>query len=88
MMLNDLINKWRGTKKTSSQTAKQRLQCAIVYDNLEVTDDVLISLKSDIIEVLSKYFKIDSKAISLDIERSKDTSALVLNTPILSTIRR
>jgi cell division topological specificity factor len=87
-MLNDLFSKWRGTKKSSSQTAKQRLQCAIVYDNLEVSDDVLISLKSDIIDVLSKYFKIDSKAISLDIERSKDSSSLILNTPILSTIRR
>ena len=87
-MFNDLIKKWRGTKKTSSQAAKQRLQCAIVYDNLEVTDDVLISLKSDIIDVLSKYFRIDSKAISLDIERSKDSSSLVLNTPILSTIRK
>ena len=88
MMLNDLINKWRGTKKSSSQTAKQRLQCAIVYDNLEVTDDVLLSLKSDIVDVLSKYFKIDSSAISLDIERSTGQSALVLNTPILSTVRR
>lgn len=88
MMLNELISKWRGTKKGSGQTAKQRLQCAIVYDNLEVTDDVLISLKKDIIDVLSKYFRIDSQAISLDIERSPDSSSLVLNTPILSTIRR
>jgi cell division topological specificity factor len=87
-MFNDLINKWRGTKKGSGQTAKQRLQCAIVYDNLEVSDDVLLSLKSDIVDVLSKYFKIDSAAISLDIERSTGQSALVLNTPILSTVRR
>jgi cell division topological specificity factor len=87
-MLNDLLRKLRGTKSTSSQTAKKRLKFAIVYDNLEVSDEVLEHLKHDIIEVISRYFEIDTKAISLDIDRSDDSSSLVLNTPILAAIRR
>lgn len=87
-MINDLIKKLRGTKATSSEAAKKRLKFAIVYDNLEVSDEILDSLKGDIIDVISKYFEIDSKGISLDIDRSEESSALVLNTPILAAIRR
>ncbi|MBU1172793.1 MAG: cell division topological specificity factor MinE [Proteobacteria bacterium] len=87
-MLNELLKKWRGTKTTSSQAAKKRLKFAIVYDNLEVSDDILDALKGDIIEVISRYFEIDTKSISLDIDRSEESSSLVLNTPILSAIRR
>ena len=87
-MFNDLLKKWKGSKQTSSQAAKKRLKFAIVYDNLEVSDEILDSLKMDIIEVISKYFEIDKKGISLDIDRSDECSALILNTPILSAIRR
>lgn len=87
-MLNDLIKRWKSSKQTSSQAAKKRLKFAIVYDNLEVSDEILDALKSDIIDVISKYFEIDKKGISLDIDRSDESSSLVLNTPILSAIRR
>jgi cell division topological specificity factor len=87
-MFNDLLQRLRGSKTTSSQTAKKRLKFAIVYDNLEVSDEVLDALKHDIIEVISRYFEIDTRGISLDIDRSDESSSLVLNTPILSAIRR
>lgn len=87
-MLSEFLKRWRSPKPTSSQAAKKRLKFAIVYDNLEVSDEVLDALKMDIIEVISKYFEIDKKGISLEIDRSDDCSALVLNTPILSAIRR
>ncbi|MDA8403017.1 MAG: cell division topological specificity factor MinE [Desulfobacteraceae bacterium] len=53
-MLNDLLRKLRGTKSSSSQTAKKRLKFAIVYDNLQVSDEVLEHLKRDIIEEYSR----------------------------------
>lgn len=87
-MFNDFLKRWKNSKQTSSQAAKKRLKFAIVYDNLEVSDEILDSLKMDIIEVISRYFEIDKQGISLDIDRSDDCSALILNTPILSAIRR
>jgi cell division topological specificity factor len=36
------------------------------------------------VEVISRYFEIDQEAFKLDIRRSDDLSALVVNTPILS----
>jgi cell division topological specificity factor len=82
-MLNSLINKLFG-KNDSKDVAKKRLKFALIYDKLEVSDNTLENLQKDIVEVLSKYFEINKEALSLDIQRSDDLSALVLSTPILS----
>ena len=74
-------------KEKSKDTAKKRLKLALVYDKLEVSDDLISSLQQDIVDVISKYFIIDKESINLDIKRSDDYSSLVLNTPILSTRR-
>ena len=86
-MFNDLLGKFLG-KSGSKETAKKRLKFALIYDKLEISDDLLNDLQRDIVEVISRYFEIDASAIKLDIKRSDDLSALVLNTPILSAKRR
>ena len=87
-MFNDLLGKLFGKPVNSRETAKKRLKFALVYDKLEISDDLLNDLQRDIVEVISRYFEIDTSAIKLDIKRSDDLSALVLNTPILSAKRR
>jgi cell division topological specificity factor len=81
-MLNGL-KKFFG-KGNSKDVAKKRLQFALIYDKLEVSDDTLGNLHRDIVEVISRYFEIDKEALKLDIQRSEDLSALVVNTPILA----
>jgi len=87
-MFNDFFGKFFGKSGNSRETAKKRLKFALVYDKLEVSDDLLNDLQRDVVGVISKYFEIDTSAIKLDIKRSDDLSALVLNTPILSARRR
>ena len=88
-MINNLFTKvFGGTKETSSDVAKKRLQFALVYDKLDVSEELLSDLQKDIVDVISKYFEIDRDALNLDIEAQDDMSALVLNTPILSAKRR
>lgn len=87
-MLNGLFQKFTGKKKSSKDAAKKRLQFALVYDKLEVSDDILNNLQQDIVEVISRYFIIDKDSLKLDIRRSDDLSALVFNTPILSAKRK
>ncbi len=82
-MLKKLLN-----KPDSKDIAKKRLKFALVYDKLEVKDDMLINLQQDLVEVISRYFEIDRESILLDIQRSDNCSALVFNTPILSAKRR
>ena len=86
-MFNDFISKLFG-KQGSKEAAKKRLKFALVYDKLEISDDLLNDLQRDVVEVISRYFEIDTTGIKLDIKRSDDLSALVFNTPILSAKRR
>jgi cell division topological specificity factor len=82
-MLNNLLNKWFN-KTTSKDTAKKRLQFALVYDRLEVSDDILKDMQKEIVAVISRYFVIDQEQLKLDITRDNDLSALMFNTPIIS----
>jgi cell division topological specificity factor len=75
-------------KNDSKDVAKKRLRFALIYDKLEVSEDILENLQQDIVEVISRYFEIDKDAVKLDLRRSDDLSALVLNTPIIAAKRR
>ncbi len=86
-MLNGFLKKFLG-KSDSKDVAKKRLKFALIYDKLEVSDETLENLHRDIVEVISRYFEIDHDAFKLDIHRSDDLSALVVNTPILSAKHR
>jgi cell division topological specificity factor len=74
-------------KERSKESAKKRLKLALVYDKLEVSDELISKLQQDIVDVISKYFIVDKEAIKLDIKRSDNFSSLTLNTPILSARR-
>ncbi len=87
-MLNEIVKKLFGNKKRSSATAKNRLKFALIYDKLEISDEILKNLQHDIVEVISRYFEIDRDSLELNINKSKDSSALTFNTPILSAKKR
>lgn len=82
-MLNGLLQKVFG-KSGTSNVAKKRLKFALIYDQLEVSEESMEHLQHDIVEVISRYFEIDQHSLKLDIERGNGYSALVVNTPILS----
>ena len=86
-MLQDLIKKLF-PKNGSKDTAKKRLQFAIVYDRLELSEIALKDMQNEIVEVISRYFVIDKDQIKLDITRENNLSALMLNTPIISAKSR
>ena len=86
-MLNGFIKKIFN-KNGSRETAKKRLQFALVYDRLEVSDDILQDMQQEIVAVISRYFVIDQKQLKLDITRENDLSALIFNTPIISARAR
>ncbi|OQX24211.1 MAG: cell division topological specificity factor MinE [Desulfobacteraceae bacterium IS3] len=88
-MFNEFLKKMMGSspKSDSKDVAKKRLKFALIYDKLEVSDDTLRCLHRDIVEVISRYFEIDQEAFKMDIRRSDELSALIVNTPILSAKR-
>ncbi|CAN2040531.1 Cell division topological specificity factor [Candidatus Magnetomoraceae bacterium gMMP-15] len=78
-----VFQNFRRQKTTSKNIAKKRLQFAIIYDKLEVTDNILQDLHRDILEVISRYFEIDRESLKIDIKPAEDLSSLVVNTHIL-----
>ncbi|MBS3733154.1 MAG: cell division topological specificity factor MinE [Desulfobacteraceae bacterium] len=88
MTFHSLIKKLLNKPDSSRNVAKKRLQFALVYDKLEVRDDMLEDLQQDLVEVITRYFEIDRDALSLDIQRMEGSSALILNTPILAAKHR
>jgi cell division topological specificity factor len=82
-MLSDYMKKLF-RKNGSKDAAKKRLQFALVYDRLEVSEDILEDMQNEIVAVISRYFVIDRDQLKLDITRQNDLSALMLNTPIIS----
>lgn len=87
-MFNGLFRRKVKDKSKSRNVAKKRLKFALIYDKLEVSDDILSNLHRDIVEVISRYFEIDKESVTLDINRSEDLSALIVNTPIKSAKHR
>ena len=86
-MLNKFMKKFI-RKNGSKETAKKRLQFALVYDRLDVSDDTLKDMKNEIVTVISRYFVIDRDNLELDITRENDLSAIMFNTPIISAKAR
>lgn len=75
-------------KPTSSNTAKSRLQLALVSDRTGCSPEILEKIKNDIIDVISKYVEIDKEGLDIDITQTKSDSgdvnvpALYANIPI------
>ena len=86
-MLSGLFKRFT-TKKSSRDDAKKRLQFSLIYDKLEVNDTTLTDLQQDIVDVISKYFEIDTDSLELKVKRDDNVSALVFNTPILHVKRK
>jgi len=81
-MSSDFIRKVFGRSNDSKEVAKKRLKLALIYDKLEISNDILSNLQDDMVTVISRYFEIDRAAFKIDIHHAEDASALVVNTPI------
>ncbi|WP_024864826.1 cell division topological specificity factor MinE [Butyrivibrio sp. FCS014] len=76
-------------RKSSSDVAKDRLKLVLVSDRATCSPDIMQKIRSDIIEVLSKYAEIDMDNIDINITQmdtedntGKTVPALYANIPI------
>lgn len=68
----------------SGSIAKRRLQLVLVQDRTNMSPEVLDDLKEELIGVLSRYLEIDEIGMSVDLDRSDDSVALVASIPVKS----
>ena len=76
-------------KKSSSDVAKDRLKLVLVSDRASCSPEIMQKIRSDIIEVLSKYVEVDIDGIDINITQidseekdGKTLPALYANIPI------
>lgn len=68
-------------RKTSRQIAKDRLKILLISDRVNCSPELMEHIKNDISKVISKYMKIDTA--NMEIQISKTSPALYANIPIL-----
>lgn len=68
-------------RRSSCQVAKDRLKILLISDRANCSPEMLELIKVDIAKVISKYMKIDTD--NMEIQISKTSPALCANIPIL-----
>lgn len=74
-------------KRFSNKTAKNRLQMVLVQDRSGLTSKDMDFFKKDLLEVISKYFVVETTSLQIEWKRSDSATALVINTPITGRSR-
>lgn len=72
----------RGSASGSARVAKERLQFVLVHDRLDVSPEDLKAMKDEIIEVISKYVRIDRGNVEISIEQRQRDNWLVADIPL------
>ena len=77
-----------GREKKSANQAKERLQLVLVHDRTNLTSSTLEEMKDEIIEVISRHIDIETKAVSIEINKDGRQQRLVADIPIRGPKRR
>ncbi len=82
MTLRDLINRLLGRQQASAETAKERLQLVLAHDRSDLNPELLLQMRREILEVVSRYVEIDMEEGDVSLETEDRVTALVANLPI------
>jgi cell division topological specificity factor len=84
-MFGEIIRKWFGKgadDADSKDVAKDRLRLVLVHDRSMLPPETLDALRNDLIEVVSRYFEVDHGTLSMDVQRNRESWALMVNLPL------
>jgi len=69
-------------KKTSADSAKERLQLVLIHDRTDLTPAELDSLRDDLVAAISRHVEIDTDAMQFGLEHDGRSQRLVADIPI------
>lgn len=75
-------------KKSSADSAKERLQLVLIHDRTDLTPAELDSLRDDLIATISRHVSIDEQAVQIDVEHDGRSQRLVADIPLKAAARR
>lgn len=82
-MISDFLEKLFGSRETVSRdTAKQRLRFVLAHDRSDISPQNLEKLRTEILEVVSRYVELDFDSLEFSLESDQRMTALMANLPI------
>jgi len=79
-------------KQASKDIAKKRLQIVLIHDRTDISPQIAMRIKNDIIACISRYIDIDESALEIELTRlgepGRAKAALVANIPILGVKKK
>jgi len=75
-------------KKTSADSAKERLQLVLIHDRTDLSPAELESLRDDLVATISRHIEIDVKEMQFGLEHDGRSQRLVADIPIKRVPRR
>lgn len=82
--MNKILDFFRGSRPSSRDLAKQRLQFVLVHDRANISPGLLDVLKDEIIAVISRHLEIDRNGVEITFTQGKRETRLVADIPLLA----
>ncbi len=73
-------------KKSSKQVAKDRLKILLISDRVSCSPEMMELIKMDIAKVISKYMKIDTKSMEIQITKTSAKGKIMKNPSLYANI--
>jgi cell division topological specificity factor len=70
--------------ESSGAKAKERLRLVLLSDHLALAPDVVESLKTDLLDVISRYVEVDTEHVDVTFEQREHEIAMLASVPILA----
>ena len=71
--------------QASGAVAKERLQLVLVHDRVKLSPELIETLKSEIIAVITKHVQIDEQHMEIELTHGKGFQKLRADIPILAS---
>jgi len=75
-------------RKSSANSAKERLQLVLIHDRTNLSPGVLEALRDEIVQVISRHVDIDPSGVRLQMEEVGRRQRLIADIPLKSSRRR
>lgn len=86
--MDNLFQKIFSKETSSADKAKDRLRLVLINDRTDLTGATMEALKDDLLEVLSRYIKIDPETVQIDITKDGRQQRLIADIPIAGPVSR
>ncbi len=77
----------RDTCKASKNIATERLRLVLMHDRIDLSPQMMDSLRLDILSAVNNYLEIDEPAMEISLRRVNSSISLAANIPILKMKR-